>query len=56
MIYLMIGIKNIWEVGVGIGLRILLKELKGNEDPISSDNILVFATGPLQGTGIAGAG
>jgi aldehyde:ferredoxin oxidoreductase len=42
--------------GRGIGLRILLEELKGNEDPLGPDNILIFATGPLQGTGIAGAG
>ena len=42
--------------GRGIGLRILLEELKGNEEPLGPDNILIFATGPLQGTGIAGAG
>jgi aldehyde:ferredoxin oxidoreductase len=42
--------------GRGIGLRILLEELKGNEEPLSPDNILIFATGPLQGTGIAGTG
>ncbi len=42
--------------GRGIGARILLAELTGTEDPLSPDNILVFATGPLQGTGIAGAG
>jgi len=42
--------------GRGIGLRILLEELKGDEDPLGPDNILIFATGPLQGTGIAGGG
>lgn len=42
--------------GRGIGLRILLEELKGGEDPLGEENILVFATGPLQGTGIPGAG
>jgi len=34
----------------------LFEELAGNEDPLSPDNILVFATGPFQGTGIPGAG
>jgi len=42
--------------GKGIGARILLEELTGDEDPLSPDNILVFATGPLQGTGLMGAG
>lgn len=42
--------------GRGIGLRILLEELKGGEDPLGPGNILVFSTGPLQGTGLAGAG
>ena len=42
--------------GRGIGLRILLEELNGDEDSLGPENILVFATGPLQGTGIAGAG
>jgi len=42
--------------GRGIGLRILLEELKGHERPLEHDNIMVFATGPLQGTGLAGAG
>jgi aldehyde:ferredoxin oxidoreductase len=42
--------------GRGIGLRILLEEMSGDEDPLGPGNIIVFATGPLQGTGIAGAG
>ncbi|HBY56397.1 MAG TPA: aldehyde ferredoxin oxidoreductase [Candidatus Atribacteria bacterium] len=42
--------------GRGIGLRILLQELKGNENPLSPENIIVFATGPLQGAGLAGTG
>jgi len=42
--------------GRGIGLRILLEELNGSEAPLGPDNILVFSTGPLQGTGLAGAG
>jgi len=42
--------------GRGIGARILWKELHGTEEPLSPENILVFATGPFQGTGLAGAG
>jgi len=42
--------------GKGIGGRILLEELTGSEDPLSADNILVFATGPFQGTGMMGSG
>lgn len=42
--------------GKGIGARILLEELTGKEVPLSPENILVFATGPFQGTGVAGAG
>ena len=42
--------------GRGIAARIMLKELKGKEDPLGEDNILIFATGPLQGTNVAGAG
>lgn len=41
--------------GRGIAARILLKELDPNVDPFSEENILVFATGPFQGLGIAGA-
>ncbi len=42
--------------GRGIAARILLEELSGSEDPLSKDSILVFATGPFQGTGMIGAG
>jgi len=42
--------------GRGIASRILLEELSGSEDPLSEANILVFGTGPFQGTGILGAG
>jgi len=42
--------------GRGIAARILLKELSSNEHPLSPDNILVFGTGPFQGTNILGAG
>jgi len=40
--------------GRGIAARILLKELDPKVDPFSEENILVFASGPFQGLGIAG--
>lgn len=42
--------------GRGIAARIMLKELKPSADPLGEENILIFATGPFQGTGIPGAG
>ncbi len=42
--------------GRGIAARILLDELTGKEKALAPENILVFASGPLQGTGLAGAG
>ncbi len=42
--------------GRGIATRILLEEMNGGEDPLGPDNIMIFATGPFQGTGIPGAG
>jgi aldehyde:ferredoxin oxidoreductase len=42
--------------GRGIATRIFLEELSGGEDPLGPENLLVFATGPFQGTGVAGAG
>lgn len=42
--------------GRGIATRILLEELQGGENPLGPENILVFAAGPLQGSGVAGAG
>ncbi|KXB05324.1 hypothetical protein AKJ50_01240 [candidate division MSBL1 archaeon SCGC-AAA382A13] len=42
--------------GRGLGARILLEELDGGEDALDEENILIFASGPLQGTGIPGAG
>mgnify|MGYP000574252703 CR=1 FL=1 len=42
--------------GRGIGSRILIDILDGGEDPLGPKNILVFASGPLQGTSCAGAG
>jgi len=42
--------------GRGIAARVLLKELSGKEDPLSPESILIFATGPFQGTELLGAG
>ena len=42
--------------GRGIATRIFLEELSGGENPLGPENLLVFATGPFQGTGVAGAG
>ncbi len=42
--------------GKGVAARILLNELAGEEEPLSPENILIFATGPFQGTGLVGAG
>jgi len=42
--------------GKGVAARVLLDELTGEEEPLSSGNILIFATGPFQGTGLLGAG
>lgn len=41
--------------GSGIAGRILLKELDPKTDPLSDNNILVMATGPLCGLGVAGS-
>jgi len=42
--------------GKGIAARILLEELPERVDPFGPENMLVFATGPFQGTGIVGGG
>ncbi|MCX7844683.1 MAG: aldehyde ferredoxin oxidoreductase family protein [Candidatus Bipolaricaulota bacterium] len=42
--------------GRGLGARLFLEAVRPGTDPFSPDNALVFATGPLQGTGVAGAG
>lgn len=42
--------------GRGIGTRILLQELARGADPLGPENILIFATGPFQGTGVPGGG
>jgi len=42
--------------GRGIALRLLLSEVVGVPTPTPEEGLLVFATGPFQGTGVAGAG
>ncbi len=42
--------------GEGFVAYYLLKELKPNTDPLGRENKLVFATGPITGVSIAGAG
>jgi len=41
--------------GRGIGARILLEELPAGVDPLGPQNIILFGTGPLTGTGFPGA-
>jgi aldehyde:ferredoxin oxidoreductase len=45
-----------WIGGRGIGVKILYDKLKPGTDPLSPDNIIVFATGPLTGTGAPSSG
>lgn len=42
--------------GRGIAARIMLKELEKGIDPLGERNIIIFAIGPLQGTGAPGGG
>jgi len=42
--------------GRGIAGKIISEELKQGADPLGPENIIIFGTGPLQGTGIPGAG
>lgn len=42
--------------GRGMAARLLLEHVPPGTDPFSPENALVFATGPFQGTGLAGAG
>ena len=42
--------------GRGIAARILLEFLRPGADALGPENVLVFATGPLQGLNVAGAG
>jgi aldehyde:ferredoxin oxidoreductase len=36
--------------GIGLGIRLLMDKSKPNVDPFSSENPLIFVTGPLSGT------
>ncbi len=45
-----------WMGGRGIGVKILYDNLKPGTDPLSPDNMIVFATGPLTGTGAPSSG
>jgi len=42
--------------GEGFVAYYLLKELKPKTDPLGPENKLIFATGPITGVSIAGAG
>ncbi|MCD5407932.1 aldehyde ferredoxin oxidoreductase, partial [Candidatus Bipolaricaulota bacterium] len=42
--------------GRGIAARLLLELVPPDADPLGPENALIFATGPFQGTGLAGAG
>ena len=42
--------------GKGIAARLLLEELPERVDPFGPENLLAFATGPFQGTGVVGGG
>lgn len=42
--------------GRGLAARLLLEHVPPGTDPFSPANAIVFATGPFQGTGLAGAG
>ncbi|MGB2982996.1 MAG: aldehyde ferredoxin oxidoreductase family protein [Candidatus Bipolaricaulia bacterium] len=42
--------------GKGVASRLLIEDLPEHVDAFGEENILVFATGPFQGTGLVGAG
>ena len=42
--------------GIGLGIKILYDEVGPNVDPLSSENIIVIAPGPLSGTDAPGCG
>ncbi len=42
--------------GRGIGVKIFFEEVSPTVDPLSSENKLIFCTGPLVGTGIPAGG
>jgi len=41
--------------GKGLATRLLLQYNPANVDPLSADNHLIFATGPVTGTGVWGS-
>jgi aldehyde:ferredoxin oxidoreductase len=45
-----------WIGAKGLGAYYLARELAAGTDPLSPENILIFASGPYQGTGISSAG
>ncbi|MEW6660953.1 MAG: aldehyde ferredoxin oxidoreductase family protein [Bacillota bacterium] len=42
--------------GVGLAAKFFLEEVPANTDPLSPDNMLIFATGPLVGTAVPTSG
>ncbi|MEM3526605.1 MAG: aldehyde ferredoxin oxidoreductase N-terminal domain-containing protein, partial [Candidatus Jordarchaeaceae archaeon] len=42
--------------GVGLGVKILYDEVPAGIGALDSDNRLIFATGPLNGTSVPGSG
>jgi len=41
--------------GKGVGAKILLEEMAPETDPYDPSNLLIFATGPVNGTALSGA-
>ena len=50
------GVMRHFVGGVGYGVKLLYDELPVGVNPLSAENKLVFATGPLTGTGAPGSG
>ncbi|KJS20784.1 MAG: hypothetical protein VR72_13505 [Clostridiaceae bacterium BRH_c20a] len=42
--------------GSGLGTKIIYEELSKDSEPLGPENLLIFATGPFQGTGVPGSG
>ncbi len=42
--------------GVGLAAKIIFDNVGSDVDPLNAENLLVFAVGPFQGTGIPGSG
>lgn len=42
--------------GTGLGIKILYDEVPEPVDPLNADNCLIFAVGPLTGSGVPGSG